>query len=76
MIETKVMPNNTDLERRVLTGLMNYNEIAFDIVYKLQPQAFYNNSNMLMYERALDLIMKGKTCDMLTMIQGLDGSID
>ena len=61
MIETKVMPNNTDLERRVLTALMIYNDIAFDVVYKLQPKAFYNNSNMLMYQQALDLTMKGKT---------------
>jgi replicative DNA helicase len=76
MIETKVMPNNTDLERRVLTALMIYNDIAFDVVYKLQSKAFYNSNNMLMYQQALDLTMKGKTCDMLTMIQGLDGSID
>ena len=40
MIDTKVMPNNKAIEKRILTALMIYTDITHEIIHKLPTEAF------------------------------------
>ena len=68
MIETRVMPNNKDVEKSVLTALLTYNDISHEIVHLLKPAAFYDLTNQAIYSQALELNRKGKIIDINTML--------
>ncbi len=64
-------PQSQELEDAVLGGMMLERENVGDILTLLPPDAFYNDSNKLIYLAIADLFNKNKPIDILTVTQKL-----
>tara|TARA_R110002050_G_scaffold24443_2_gene65452 strand:- start:3547 stop:4872 length:1326 start_codon:yes stop_codon:yes gene_type:complete len=73
--DNKVIPNSLETENKVLTAIMIYEDAIHEIAHKLQPDAFYNIKNKLIYESALELFKSGKVTDMITLSQALTDKV-
>ena len=67
------IPNDKNIESKVLSALMNTSEAIHTIASVLQPSSFYTNENRLIYVTCIDLYNASKIPDMSLVAAELKG---
>jgi len=67
MADLRVPPNNVDLEKSILGGLMIDEEAIFKVADLLSPENFYDRRHKLIYEAIQSLYTQQKAIDILTV---------
>jgi len=70
------IPNDNNLEIKVLSALMNTTDAIHTIASILQPSSFYNNDNRLIYVTCIELYNASKIPDMSLVAAELRGKVD
>lgn len=67
----KIPPQAMDLEEAVLGALMLEKDAVISVLDILKPDSFYKDSHKLIYQAIVDLSMKEKPIDLLTVTEEL-----
>ena len=70
------IPNDNNLESKVLSALMNTTDAIHTIASILQPSSFYNNDNRLIYVTCIELYNASKIPDMSLVAAELKGKVN
>tara|TARA_R110002073_G_scaffold3937_6_gene26278 strand:- start:746 stop:2047 length:1302 start_codon:yes stop_codon:yes gene_type:complete len=70
------IPNDNNLEIKVLSAVMNSQDAIHIIANILKPSSFYNNENRLIYITCIDLYNASKIPDMSLVAVELKGKVD
>jgi len=70
------IPNDNNLEIKVLAALMNTSDAIHIIASVLQPSSFYTNDNRLIYVTCIELYNASKIPDMSLVAAELKGKVD
>ena len=70
------IPNDNNLEIKVLAALMNTSDAIHIIASVLQPSSFYTNDNRMIYVTCIDLYNASKIPDMSLVAAELKGKVD
>lgn len=70
------IPNDNNLEVKVLSALMTSSDAIHIIADILQPSSFYNNENRLIYVTCIELYNASKIPDMSLVAAELKGKVD
>ena len=70
------IPNDNNLEIKVLAALMNTSDAIHIIASVLQPSSFYTNDNRLIYVTCIELYNASKIPDMSLVAAELRGKVD
>ena len=70
------IPNDNNLEIKVLAALMNTSDAIHIIANILKPSSFYNNDNRLIYVTCIELYNNSKIPDMSLVAAELKGKVD
>jgi replicative DNA helicase len=71
-----ILPNDDNLEIKVLSALMSSNDAIHIIANILKPSSFYNNDNRMIYVTCLELYNTSKIPDMSLVAAELKGKIE
>lgn len=71
-----ILPNDDNLEIKVLSALMSSNDAIHIIANILKPSSFYNNDNRMIYVTCLELYNASKIPDMSLVAAELKGKIE
>lgn len=67
----RAMPSNLEAEASVLSALMLSPDAVEEVISRLKPQDFYRPANRKVYEAIIDLSMRGKPIDALSVADRL-----
>ena len=70
------IPNDNNIECKVLAALMNTSDAIHIIASVLQPSSFYTNDNRMIYVTCIDLYNASKIPDMSLVAAELKGKVD
>ena len=70
------IPNDNNLESKVLSALMNTTDAIHTIASILQTSSFYNNDNRLIYVTCIELYNASKIPDMSLVAAELKGKVN
>ena len=70
------IPNDNNLEIKVLAALMNTSDAIHTIASVLQPSSFYTNDNRMIYVTCIELYNASKIPDMSLVAAELKGKVD
>ena len=70
------IPNDKNLENKVLSALMNTSDAIHTIASVLQPSSFYTNDNRLIYVTCIELYNASRIPDMSLVAAELKGKVD
>ena len=70
------IPNDNNLEIKVLAALMNTSDAIHIIASVLQPSSFYTNDNRMIYVTCIELYNASKIPDMSLVAAELKGKVD
>ena len=70
------IPNDNNLEIKVLAALMNTSDAIHTIASILQPSSFYTNDNRMIYVTCIELYNASKIPDMSLVAAELKGKVD
>ena len=71
-----ILPNDDNLEAKVLAALMSSTDAIHTIASILKPSSFYNNDNRMIYVTCIELYNASKIPDMSLVAAELKGKIE